>query len=135
MQLIDELASNWNKDLRRIPETEPSKAEYHPKEHFDSEFQKKIDNILFDALTDCNYPNLTTGHFNLKSIDIEVNGHKKADVNGQGYCCFLNSIIAVVLRAYIEHEAKYNPGFVIIDSPLLGLDQGKAYHVLNISWR
>lgn len=124
MQLIDELASNWNKDLRKIPEKEPSKTEYHPSEYFDSEFQKKIDDMLFGALTDCNYPNLTTAHFNLKSFDIEVNGHKKADANGQGYCCFLNSIIAVVFRAYIEHEAKYNPGFVIIDSPLLGLDQG-----------
>ena len=59
----------------------------------------------------------------MKDFDIEVNGHKKLHVNGQGYCSFLNSIVAVVFRCCMEKYAKYNPGFVVIDTPFLGLAQ------------
>lgn len=53
-------------------------------------------------------------------------GQKKADVSGQGYCSFLNSVVAITFRSYMEKYATYNPGFVILDTPLLGLDQGIA---------
>ena len=98
--------------------------EYHPKEYFDDSFQERLDDMFKTALTDCQYENLTTARFNMKDFDIEVNGHKKAHVNGQGYCSFLNSVVAVVFRCYMEKYAKYDPGFVVIDTPLLGLDQG-----------
>lgn len=124
LQVIDDFASSWVTDLRELPSEDETHVEYHPKEYFDDTFQERIDNMLKEALIECSYENLTTARFNMKDFDIEINGHKKADVNGQGYCSFLNSIVAVVFRSYIEKYAKYNPGFVVIDTPLLGLDQG-----------
>lgn len=124
LQVINSFAESWETDLRELPSDDDNNSEYHPKELFDEEFQERIDKMLKEALQDCHYENLTTVHFNKSDFDIEVNGHKKPHVNGQGYCSFLNSIVAVVFRCYMEKYAKYNPGFVIIDTPLLGLDQG-----------
>lgn len=126
LQVIDAFASSWETDLRELPSEDASHIEYHPKEYFDDTFQERIDTMLKEALTECAYENLTTARFNMKDFDIEVNGHKKADVNGQGYCSFLNSVVAIVFRSYMEKYATYNPGFVILDTPLLGLDQGIA---------
>lgn len=126
LQVIADFASSWETDLRELPSEDESHIEYHPKEYFDDTFQERIDNMLKEALVECAYENLTTARFNMKDFDIEVNGHKKSDVNGQGYCSFLNSIVAVVFRSYMEKYATYNPGFVVIDTPLLGLDQGVA---------
>lgn len=126
LQVIDDFASSWETDLRELPSEEESHIEYHPKEYFDDTFQERIDTMLKEALTECAYENLTTARFNMKDFDIEVNGHKKADVNGQGYCSFLNSVVAIVFRSYMEKYATYNPRFVILDTPLLGLDQGIA---------
>lgn len=124
LQVIDSFATTWETDLRNLPSEDNDNVEYHPKEYFDDEFQEQIDKMLKEALTYCQYENLTSVHFNKSDFDIEVNGHKKPNVNGQGYCSFLNSIVAVVFRSYMEKHAKYNPGFVVIDTPLLGLDQG-----------
>lgn len=124
LKIIDSFASSWITDLRELPNEEETQNEYHPKEYFDDSFLERIDNMLKEALTDCQYENLTTVRFNKKDFDIEINGHKKSNINGQGYCSFLNSIVAVVFRSYLEKYAKYNPGFVVIDTPLLGLDQG-----------
>lgn len=126
LQVIDDFASSWETDLRELPSEDESHIEYHPKEYFDDTFQERIDTMLKEALIECSYENLTTARFNMKDFDIEVNGHKKADINGQGYCSFLNSVVAVVFRSYMEKYATYNPGFVILDTPLLGLDQGIA---------
>ena len=61
---------------------------------------------------------------NISSFDVEVNGHVKQNFNGQGYTSFLNSIVAMSFRQYLSEYAVYDPGLLIIDSPLLGLDQG-----------
>ena len=124
LQVVNYFASSWETDLRELPNEDESHVEYHPKEYFDDIFQERIDTLLKDILTDCAYENLTTVRFNLKDFDVEVNGHKKADIHGQGYCSYLNTVVALAFRRYMEAYAKYNPGFVIIDTPLLGLDQG-----------
>lgn len=124
LQVIDDFASSWETDLRELPSEDESHMEYHPKEYFDDDFQERMDTMLKSALIECAYDNLTTARFNMKDFDVEVNGHKKSDINGQGYCSYLNSIVAIVFRSYMEKYAAYNPGFVVIDTPLLGLDQG-----------
>lgn len=124
LQVIDDFASSWETDLRELPSEDETQIEYHPKEYFGDDFQERIDKMLKEALTECAYDNLTTARFNMKDFDVEVNGHKKADINGQGYSSYLNTVVALVFRRYMEKYATYDPGFVIIDTPLLGLDQG-----------
>ena len=41
-----------------------------------------------------------------------------------GYRAFLNTVVALMFRRYLAKDAKYNPGLLIVDTPLLGLDQG-----------
>jgi len=96
---------------------------YRPKEYFGAEFQKQIDIYYKEILEECGY-NATTTRFNLPDFDIEIDGHKKSGYQGQGYCSFINSVTALVFRRYLAYHAKYDPGFLIIDTPLLGLDQG-----------
>lgn len=124
LQVIDDFASSWETDLRELPSEDETQVEYHPKEYFGDEFQERIDKMLKEALTECAYDNLTTARFNMSDFDVEVNGRKKANFNGQGYNSYLNTIVALVFRRYMEKYSVYNPGFVIIDTPLLGLDQG-----------
>lgn len=124
LSVIADFATSWESDLRELPSDEESESEYHPKELFDNEFQEKIDKLLKDALSECSFPNLTTARLNLSSFDVEINGRKKQNFNGQGYTSFLNSIIAMAFRQYLSENAVYDPGFLVIDTPLLGLDQG-----------
>lgn len=124
LSVIADFATSWETDLRELPSEDESESEYHPKELLDKDFQERIDKLLKDALTECSFPNLTTSRFNLSSFDIEINGHKKQNFNGQGYTSFLNSIIAMSFRQYLAEYAVYDPGLLVIDTPLLGLDQG-----------
>ena len=124
LSVIADFATSWETDLRELPNEEEPDSEYHSKKLLDKDFQEKIDKLLKDALTECSFPNLTTAHFNLDSFDVEINGRQKQNFNGQGYTSFLNSIVAMVFRQYINENAVYDPGFLVIDTPLLGLDQG-----------
>lgn len=124
LSVIADFATSWETDLRELPSEEESESEYHPKELLDKVFQERIDKLLKDALTECSFPNLTTARLNLSSFDVEINGRKKQNFNGQGYTSFLNSIIAMCFRQYLSEYAVYDPGLLVIDTPLLGLDQG-----------
>lgn len=124
LDVIAMFADSWTTDLQSLPTGDESTPEFHPKEHFGKEFQEELDKLIKTALTECCYENLTASRFNMKDFDIEVNGHKKSSINGQGYTSYLNSIIAFVFRQYMSAHAKFDPGFLVIDTPILGLDQG-----------
>lgn len=124
LSVIDGLAESWETDLRMLPNEDETPVEYHPKEYFGDDFQETIDKLIKASLTEACYDNLTAARFNMKNFDVEVNGHKKTNINGQGYCSYLNSIVAMVFRQYMSERAVYDPGILVIDTPLLGLDQG-----------
>lgn len=124
LSVIADFAASWETDLRELPSEDESASEYHPKQLLDKDFQERIDKLLKDALTECGFPNLTAARLNLSSFDVEINGRKKQNFNGQGYTSFLNSITAMSFRQYLSKYALYDPGLLIIDTPLLGLDQG-----------
>ena len=124
MDVIDSFSDSWTTDLRELPEETGDALQYHPKEYFDEAFLSAMDTLAKDILSECNYENLTSARFNLSDFDIEVNGGKKATNHGKGYCAFLNTVVVLMFRKYFATKAKYNPGLLIIDTPLLGLDQG-----------
>ena len=104
LSIIDGLAESWETDLRQLPNDEDSPMEFHPKEYFGDDFQEDIDKLIKAALTEASYENLTAARFNMKDFDVEVNGHKKANINGQGYCSYLNCIVAMVFRQYMSKK-------------------------------
>ena len=124
MDVINSFADSWTTDLRELPEESGDTLQYHPKEYFDEVFLSEMDALAKDILEECNYENLTSARFNLSDFDIEVNGGKKSTNHGKGYCAFLNTVVVLMFRKYFATKAKYNPGLLIIDTPLLGLDQG-----------
>ena len=127
MSVIDDFAVGWEADLRNPPVELESALQYHPREHFDDDFKRLINQYYKDILRECNYSTEPiVANFNISDFDIEINGHKKSAHEGQGYTSFVNSVTALTFRHYLAHHGKYYPGFLIIDTPLLGLDQGVA---------
>ena len=127
MSVVEEFAAVWEKDLRNPPVETESVRQYHPREHFDDDFKRLINQYYKDILRECSYSTEPiVANFNISDFDIEINGHKKSTHEGQGYTSFVNSVTALTFRHYLAHHGKYYPGFLIIDTPLLGLDQGVA---------
>ena len=125
MSVIDDFAVGWEADLRNPPIEPESALQYHPREHFDDDFKKIINQYYKDILLECSYSTEpVVANFNISNFDIEIDGHKKSAHEGQGYTSFVNSVTALTFRHYLAHQGKYYPGFLIIDTPLLGLDQG-----------
>ena len=124
VSVIDSFQESWMSDLRQLPPENSSELKYHPKEYFDEEFLRAMDSYAHEILEECHYENLSSARFNLADFDIEVNGGKKSTNHGKGYRAFLNTVVTLMFRKYLCNDAKYNPGLLIIDTPLLGLDQG-----------
>lgn len=124
VSVIESFQESWMTDLRQLPPENPSELKYHPKEYFDEEFLTAMDGYAYQILEECHYENLSSARFNLADFDIEVNGGKKSTNHGKGYRAFLNTVVALMFRKYLCNNARYNPGLLIIDTPLLGLDQG-----------
>lgn len=75
-------------------------------------------------LTECKYDRQTDADFDMTDFDIRINGTKKATNHGKGYRSFLNTVVALMLRKYLSNNSKYYPGILVVDTPVLGLDQG-----------
>lgn len=124
MTIIEAFSESWTTDLRELPTETDDTVKYRPKEYFDDSFLASMDAYAMSILKECSYENLTSARFNLSDFDIEVNGGKKSANHGKGFCAFLNTVVALMFRKYLANDAKYNPGLLMIDTPLLGLDQG-----------
>ena len=102
----------------------PKKAEYKPRECFDAQFRKVMDEYAFKILDEMKYPRLEGAKFNVNTFDVEINGGAKVDDHGKGYCAFINSVLALMVRKYLVEHGEHSPGITIIDSPLHGMFQG-----------
>lgn len=125
LDVMRTFALDLETDLRSLPDEKESDVKYHPREYFTSDFQAEIDKLYMEVLTECCFdPAPTTARFNTSSFDIEIDGHQKTNYQGLGYCAFINTVTSLVFRRYFAQNAKFDPGFLIVDTPLLGLDQG-----------
>lgn len=70
--------------------------------------------------TDVEYSNIKSIDFTESKLDLIVNTKKKIR-RGKGYKAFTNSMLILLLRKYIEENAKNKCGFYFLDSPLKGL--------------
>lgn len=112
-------------DLKEyITNDDDEPADYRPKDYFDADFCKSMDDYAMEILKETNYPNLVEAHFDLRSFDLVINGGTKIDDHGKGYSAFINSVVALMFRKYLVERGTYTPGITIIDSPLHGMFQG-----------
>lgn len=122
--VIESFAENFITDLHSLPQENKDKPQYRPRDYYTDTFKTKVDEYAFDILNKCKYENLASAHFNLSDFDLEINGSKKSTSHGKGVNAFINTVLALTFRKYFANNAKFNPGLLIVDSPLLGLDQG-----------
>ncbi|MCC3669089.1 AAA family ATPase [Terrisporobacter mayombei] len=124
IDFIQDFAQTTTQDLRQLTTQNNSQLNYRPKEYFSDDFITTIDNYAYEILEKCKYENLVSAHFNLSNFDLEINGSKKSASHGKGIKAFVNTVLTLTFRKYFANNSKYNPGLLMIDSPLLGLDQG-----------
>ncbi len=124
LEVIERLSDNWITDLRGIEQEEDTETKYKPLEHFNKGFWDRMDSLFLEILEACKYTPLVSARFGKSSFDIEVNGSKKAENHGKGYRAFLNTIVALAFRSYMSMEATYKPSLLVVDTPLLGFDEG-----------
>lgn len=112
-------------DLKEyITDDSDEPEDYRPKDYFDADFCKFMNEYAMEILQDICYPNLVEAHFDLKSFDLVINGGTKIDDHGKGYSAFINTVVALMFRKYLVERGTYTPGITIIDSPLHGMFQG-----------
>lgn len=125
ISLLHTLSTDWSTELQKQEAMEISeKPKFKPKDHFPQGFNARIDGIAYSILQDCRYEGLNIAHFNMGTFDLEVNGLKKEISHGKGYWAFINTVLGLTFRQYLHEEARYKPGLFVVDTPLLGLDQG-----------
>ncbi len=126
VSVITDFAQSWERDIDRY-ETEAAlddkRLEYRPREYFPEDFQTTMTQYAEEILQECRYEGFTCARFNTSTFDVEVNGQEKKTF-GKGYRAYLNTVVALMFRRYMANHAMYNPGLLIIDTPLIGLDDG-----------
>ncbi|MDD4292258.1 MAG: hypothetical protein PHX51_08520 [Clostridia bacterium] len=124
LEIVNELHKEKTEDYGRILAAHENKAnEYKPREHFPIGFEADMTRMFNEVLRECRYENLLSAMFSLKDFDVIVNSKHKADF-GKGYKAFLNVTLAITMREYLCKYGKYAPCLLIVDSPLLSLEQG-----------
>ena len=98
------------------------KGNFNPLDEYPKTFWSQMGTNLLDVLGACVFPRLKDARFSHELFDAVINGKTKAK-EGQGYRSFVNTAVMLALREYLASEdATHNPGLLIIDTPLLGLD-------------
>lgn len=129
-QLLDE----WNfinseskqlqEDLKLLDSNNDNDEFFKPKDHLGETFVDDINKNIDSIFRECKFPNLETIVFSDKDFDVSINAEKKSVLNGNGYCSYINSLVALSLRKYMSENAKYDSGFLVIDTHTLALDEG-----------
>ena len=111
---------------KKVAELEKKKNPplYHPKDEFKELVGLDFNTSLNKILKECHYMLGGYASWDFKNFDILVDNEPKSDDQGQGYRSFLNSVVAMMIYEYFNREDTYiKPGFMMIDTPLLGLDE------------
>ena len=125
ISVLKNVSKSWTTEVIKKENSNTTEIEkFKPKDHLPVNFNTNIDDIAFNILEECQYEGLVSAHFNKGTFDIEVNGLVKEENHGKGYWAFLNTVVGLTFREFLNQNAMYNPGIFIVDTPLLGLDQG-----------
>lgn len=132
IEVLNNFSKKWEQDLQKISEVELDVDEvFKPKELFGENTAKKLSSTLRDVFFECRYEDLQTIIFDLNKFDVQINGRNKANSHGQGYKSYINSVVLLAFRKFINENSNYPIGLLVIDTPFLGLDQGVRNKIPN----
>lgn len=126
-ELIESFGDVLVSELRVTEEEESKSVTVNIPHTFNEIFDDKLNNILKRLLESCNYQNFTGARFDSDDYDVVVNGHLKKS-QGKGFRAFLNTIFVIAIQELLEKYGKYNPGLLVVDSPILSLKE-KEDHI------
>ena len=99
---------------------------YHAKQEFEEDVGTGFNVILNRILKECNYRSVGYASWDFSTFDILMDGVPKSEDQGKGYRSFLNSVVALMLYEYFNTDDVFiKPGFLMIDTPLLGFDENE----------
>lgn len=108
-------------EILRLEEAVAKKGTININAQFPLFFEAQMSKNLMEILKSSGYPNLQTADFSLAGFDAYINNRQKS-TQGKGYRSYINSCVTLALYKILFESAVHNPGFVIIDTPLNGLD-------------
>ena len=118
------LHARFNKALDNADQATSNNEKYKPRECFQGDFWYSMNNTIRSILRQCHFPGADIADFSKTSFDVEIAGYSKADEQGKGYCAFLNSVVMLAFHDYLNKQSKHAPGWLLIDTPLHGFDEG-----------
>ncbi|AHI22121.1 ATP-binding protein [Corynebacterium vitaeruminis] len=123
---LAELERRFQKTLDGDDETsDPDAEKFKPREYFDGDFYYSMTRSVQDILEQAHFPGAQSASFDRQVFDIKIAGYAKAEEQGKGYCAFFNTVVVLAFHAFMNRRSPHAPGFVLIDTPLHGFDEGK----------
>lgn len=117
---LDRLAEKRKSMNKKKKDTQ---KQFNAKDEFKDQIGSGFDDILNDLFVESGFLDGDPS-WDFKKFDIRIDDIPKKDDQGKGRCSFLNSLVGLMLFEYFNSEnALYHPGFLIIDTPLLGFDE------------
>lgn len=113
---------------KKIAEQKKKKSTplYHAKKEFEDVIGNGFNALLNKILKACNYRSVGYASWDFTTFDILIDGVPKSEDEGKGYRSFLNSVVSLMLYEYFNQDNAFiKPGFLMIDTPLLGLDENE----------
>ena len=122
IEILKKIAAQKSSDIIAADEDDDNAVKFKVREHLDYGFIETISKDIKTLLDKSHYDNLLTAVFDKSTMDVVVNGKAKRS-NGKGYCAFLNTTVALALARYMIESAKYAPGLLVLDSPILSFKE------------
>lgn len=106
-------------------EEDPKKVKYNILTSYEYDLVNGFEKELISALTSSNFSGASSARLNMKSFDIEIDGHSKPTCVGGGYSAVLNALTVYAMTNYIYQKDGYAPGFLAMDSALSQLSEAE----------
>lgn len=123
IEIIDANKEQLEEELKNIDTTiSPKASPFDIKAEFEENLFQKIENMMDEIIRKTDFEDYNSIKIDRKSLDLLINNKPKKN-QGKGYRAFLNALYAHALTNFLAQDAKYSPGFLILDSPLLSLKE------------
>ena len=98
---------------------------FRPREHFTPGFFYEMTKNLKQILEGSNHPGASRVSFDKHDLEVTVDVYLKSEDQGKGFTAYFNTVLMIALHMYLNRNSPHAPGFLVIDTPFHGFDQGK----------
>lgn len=126
LERIHQEEVQYSADLfKKETEEDPKEVKYNILTSYEYDLVNGFEKELISALKSSNFGGSSSARLNMKSFDIEIDGHSKPTCMGGGYSAVLNALTIYAMTNYIYKKKGYAPGFLALDSALSQLSEAE----------